>query len=405
MRQEFLSFPRSAKLYLINEFLVAGFYTWPFWFGFANERISASQFGVFIATTYIVGLIAEVPTGAFADSFGRKRSALLGALCEALVPIIIYAGGNFTAYMVAAVVTGIGSAFISGSLESLLYELPDMTRTIYRRVMVHDTFFFQPGLIISSATGGLMYRLHHGLPFAMQALSFVAAAFVVSRIDSDVITATRDPGAKSSKKHRFLEYVRTNKEGFLHLFGVRLLWPLILFASVLGMLQWISIEYLNEAAMIHYAIDPAKRGLIIAGVKILALLLLNFIILRALKNDRRKLIYLGGMALVVFGLYSLGVMALFLLGFVGFNLISSVRDSFIKPIIHDHIESRWRATSISSYSFACNVLQALASLGAGVLLQRHGAIFVQRVFLALLLVVALPAGLRFLSRQRAAELE
>jgi len=402
MKQEFLSFPRSAKLYLISQFLVAGTYTWPFWFGFANERITASQFGIFIAVTYIVGLVAEVPTGAFADSFGRKRSALLGALCGVLVPLIVYGGGTFVAYIMAAIVGGLGSAFISGSLESLLYELPDMSRDIYRRVMVHDTFFFQSGLIVSSAAGGFMYSLNHFLPFGMQAISFLLAALVIHAMAADMLTPAEERAKDENKKRRLVKYLRTNKEGFLHLFGVRSLWSLIVFGGVLGILMWLSIEYMNEAAMIHYQIVPEQRGLLIAGAKILALLALNFVILRSIRTDRQKLIYLCVMSLLVFGLYSLGVKELFLLAFIGFNLISSVRDNFIRPIIHDHIDNRWRATAISSYSFVCNALQALGSLVVGVLLQRQGAIFVQRAFLVLLIVVAVPAFFRYLPRLREA---
>lgn len=397
MQKEFLRFPRDAKLYLTSQFLLAGYYTWPFWFGFASERITASQFGVYLAIGYIVGLIAEVPTGAFADSFGRKQSAVIGALCGVLIPLIVYIGGDFSAYIIAAIVAGIGSAFISGSLESHLYELPGMNKTLYRRVLVQDTYFWQAGLIVSTALGGLMYSLVAWLPFVMQSLSFIVAAVFIMQISSAKSTPIEDDSYVKNKANPLINYFNTNKIGFLHLFTVRKLWPLILFGSTLGVLTWMSIENINEAAMIHYGIVPSNRGLLLSSTKIIALLVLNFIVLKMIKTDRHKLMYLCLLVIFVFGLYSFDHKGLFLIAFLGFNLISSVHSNFIKPIIHDHIDNQWRATAISSYSFVGSILQVVAALVIGVILQSKGVIFVQRALLLLFVLIAVPTVLRYLS--------
>lgn len=403
MKQEFLSFPRSAKLYLVAQFLMGGFFTWPFWYGYATGIITPAQFGVFTALIYIVGVAAEIPTGAFADKFGRKRSALLGAVAGMLAPLIVYFGGSFTAYIVMAFVAGLGRAFVSGSLESLVYELPGMTKSVYRRIMIQDTFFFQAGLIVAAATGGFMYQLNSFLPFAMEALSFLLAFVAILFIQTD---AQSERGAKGEERAagRWAAYLKTNRDGFLHLFSVRSLRALIVFGSILGVILWMSVEYVNEAAMIGYGIEPQFRGLLIAVAKLSSLVILSTLVMKVVKTDRQKLVYLAGMMGAVLVMYSFGSAQLFMLAFIGFNLVSAVRDNFIKPIIHDHIENRWRATAISSYSFVSNLLQGTASLGVGVMLQQKGPVFVQRVFLLLFLLVALPAVVRYLPRLKPNEM-
>lgn len=406
MKTEFMSFPRSAKLFLISSFLLSGYYTWPFWYGFASGRITASQFGVYLAIVYVVGLVSEVPTGAIADRFGRKLSAVTGALLEATIPLIVFIGGNFTAYVIAAVVAGIGGAFISGSLESLVHDLSDMSKEMYRKVMVQDTFFFQSGLIVSSAVGGFMYNLNHLLPFAAQAISFLLAAAVIMKMspDGEVVTEV-DTNSSATRRVRLGLYFKELKEGFLHLFRVRTIQPLIVFGCTISVLMSMCIEYINEAAMIHYNILPDSRGLLIAGSKLLALTVLSAVTIKRVKTDQQKLLYLLFITLVVFTLYSLGVKSLFLIGFLGFNLVSSTQSNFIRPILHDHIESKWRATAISAYSFVSNLFLAGASVVVGIMLQKQGVLFVQRSLLLLFVVVGIPALLMYMPRAKLHESE
>ncbi len=397
MRKEFLSFPRSAKLFLVSQFLLAGYYTWPFWFGFASQIITPSQFGVYLAIFYIVGLAAEIPTGAFADSYGRKLSGVIGALCGVIMPLVIYFGDSFSGFIIGAVVAGIGGAFTSGSLESLVHDLPDMTKDLYRRIMLQETFFWQGGLIISTGLGGFMYATRTSIPFFAQAISFLVAALIILQISSDKAIHVKER-TKPSYGQKLGKYLKTNQQGFTHLFKITDIRPLIVFGTALNVLMWMGIEYINEAAMIHYDLQPEIRGLLLSGTKVIALIILNLFIINNVKSDWQKLIYLMSMTLTAFLLFATGIKSLFLLGFLGFNLISSVNANFIRPMLHDHIESKWRATAISSYSFVSNLAQAITAVIIGVALQNNGVVFAQRLLLMIFILLALPAILRYLPK-------
>ncbi len=390
MKKDFLSFPRDARIYLISQFLLAGFYTWPFWYGFATERITATQFGIQLAVSYVVGMIAEVPTGAFADSFGRRRSALIGTLGGAVYPFIIYFGGDFSSYIIGAIVVGVASAFTSGSMESLIYELPQVDKKLYRKIQSLEPTFWQSGLILATMLGGFLYSFNHFLPFAVQAVSFLLAALLISRVTAR--EATIEQIVESETRHqKFIRYITTNIQGFKHLFEFRTLWPMLVFGSILSVVMWIGIEFVNEAGLIRYGVAPDLRGLTIAGVKVVTIVLLNMIIIRKLKTDNAKLQYLGTVSIFAFTFYSFGSVGAFFIGFLCFNMVSAVMSNFIHPVIHDHVLDKWRATAISSYNFLISVARAFVSILVGVLLQKNGIVFVQRFLLALLVVCALPA--------------
>lgn len=345
-------------------------------------------------------LLSEIPAGAFADTYGRKLSALIGALALSVAPFIVYFGGDFRAYIVTAVVAGIGAAFTSGSLESLVYDLPEMTKETYRKIMLQDTMFFQSGLIFSSAIGGFMYVFNSILPFVAQTASFLLAALLIAQMSSDGRLSKEEPsGADLSQyRQRVVKYLKDTKQGFLHLFAVKDTRPLIVFGASITVLMWMGIEYINEAAMIHYEIQPDTRGLLLAGAKLLALFILHTIVFKRVRTDEGKLKYLLFMTVMVFSLFSVGIKSVFLIAFLGFNLISSVQSNFIRPMLHDQINPRWRATAISSYSFVCNLAQAAVAIAVGMLLQSQGVVFVQRALLLGFLLMALPALLVYLPR-------
>ena len=131
-------------------------------------------------------------------------------------------------------------------------------------------------------------------------------------------------------------------------------------------------------------------------LQVAALLVINFGVLKIIKTDRQKLVYLLTATLIVFGLYSIGIKSLFLLAFMGFNLISAINGNFIRPMLHEHIDSKWRATAISSYSFAGNLLQAVAAVAVGAAIQMNGVVFAQRSLLIVFLVIGVPSFLIYL---------
>ncbi len=72
---------------------------------------------------YIISILFEIPTGVFADRYGRKWSIVAGAFSSALswIPWIL-ADGRYSLYLLSYGLWGISSAFLSGATQAFMYE-------------------------------------------------------------------------------------------------------------------------------------------------------------------------------------------------------------------------------------------------------------------------------------------
>lgn len=70
----------------------------------------------------LVGIVAEVPTGALADSFSRRGALVAAGLLQALGYAWWITFPGFTAFAGGFVLWGLGGALASGALEALLYD-------------------------------------------------------------------------------------------------------------------------------------------------------------------------------------------------------------------------------------------------------------------------------------------
>src|SRR5687767_9721274 len=150
---------RVAKLYLASRFFGVLYFAWPIWYGFASQAITPVQVGIFFSALGIIQFLAEVPTGVVADKHSRKLSGFIGTAILIIAPLLIYFGHDFTAYMIAAVFYGVGRAFMSGSLDSLVYDHKNVSKEAYRRISGLEVTLTGAAGILSVAAGGLLFSI------------------------------------------------------------------------------------------------------------------------------------------------------------------------------------------------------------------------------------------------------
>lgn len=116
--------------------------------------LNAGQIGILFATERISSLIFEIPTGGFADKYGRKKSVLLSFAAVSLILLIWFFSQKFYILLVAAILWGISYTFQSGAEESLIVtslklEKDDQKRNkSFSRLSIFGNFgFFVGGLL------------------------------------------------------------------------------------------------------------------------------------------------------------------------------------------------------------------------------------------------------------------
>ena len=77
------------------------------------------------AIFFVTLFICEIPTGAFADIFGRKASYVLSWFILALSMFIYAASSSFAGFIVAEIVAAIGRTFSNGAFDAWLKDKLD----------------------------------------------------------------------------------------------------------------------------------------------------------------------------------------------------------------------------------------------------------------------------------------
>jgi hypothetical protein len=89
---------------------------------FADNGLSDVQISALFLIWSLVGVVAEVPTGALADRFSRRTALAMGGVLQATGYALWIAVPGFTGDAAGFVLWGLGGALTSGSLEALLYD-------------------------------------------------------------------------------------------------------------------------------------------------------------------------------------------------------------------------------------------------------------------------------------------
>ncbi len=84
--------------------------------------MSQAQISFLFILWSTVGFVAEVPSGALADRFGRRRGLIASSLFQALGYVLWIVFPGFAAFAAGFVLWGIGGALASGAFEALLYD-------------------------------------------------------------------------------------------------------------------------------------------------------------------------------------------------------------------------------------------------------------------------------------------
>ena len=115
-------FNEVAKLSLMNFFLHLFFLSPVAVFFYQQRGLNYFQMLALESVLVLFIFFFEVPTGIFADKFGRKKSIVIGTLLLALELLIFLFANNFVWFATAFAIGGIGIAFHSGSIEALIYD-------------------------------------------------------------------------------------------------------------------------------------------------------------------------------------------------------------------------------------------------------------------------------------------
>lgn len=168
-------YARNVPIYYLFQFST-GFLIWiPVWIIFLQEErgLSLTQVGLMEAIFWIAMMLAEVPTGAVADRWGRRTSLLLGSVLFTAGTIAFAMSPGFGGIAVSYVILAISGTLYSGAGHALLYDsLRALGRTREYEKHVGRSEAMMTGALLGAALlGGPLAGL-----WGLQAVFLIGAA-------------------------------------------------------------------------------------------------------------------------------------------------------------------------------------------------------------------------------------
>src|SRR5271170_6512263 len=83
-----------------------------------SRGLDQFQMNSVLATYFVVTLLTDVPTGAFADALGRRRSFVLGCALRFAAFLTYFFAHRYVIFLVAECIDGIGTTFCNGAIDA-----------------------------------------------------------------------------------------------------------------------------------------------------------------------------------------------------------------------------------------------------------------------------------------------
>jgi len=132
-----------------------------------------NDFQMFVVQgTYSMSIVVfEIPSGYFADLWGRKNTLIFGTVCGALGYLIYSVTNSFWGFLCAELTLGIGESFVSGADSAMLYDSLVYTNTTGKYLKLEGRITAVGSFaetIASSIGGGLAVLIGLRAPFIAQ---------------------------------------------------------------------------------------------------------------------------------------------------------------------------------------------------------------------------------------------
>ncbi len=171
---------RNIRLYYFFRALSCAHMFKPFTYFFCMSRgLSVFEFMLLYTIFSSAVILLEVPTGAWADRLGRRKSMAFGALLMGFSSLGYLMAHGFAVFAVCEFFFAVGLTLTSGADSAFLYDTLKQggREEEYRRLEGVGTSAKHIGLMLAAIIGGVLATIHLALPYVATAVVSFAAVF------------------------------------------------------------------------------------------------------------------------------------------------------------------------------------------------------------------------------------
>ncbi|MHA1898550.1 MAG: MFS transporter [Promethearchaeota archaeon] len=365
---------------MLNFFLGINFLTavlMPFYENWGNLNIVQIML---LQSWYLFWIfILEIPSGSFADFYGRKKTLIIAAILYFNGLVIYSIRPSLVLFMIAELFMGLSQSLISGTIEALLY---DSIKKIGRE-NESQKFFGRlssaqiMGILISAPIGGLIadylglvqclyFQIIASICVLLVSLFLKEAEHRNTGLSAEIITddlandrettdnpATRETNEDMDKEAAMgMSYVTILRRGVKIMFSDRRLKFILIDDTIVASIVYFIIWF-GQLKLMDLNMDLSYFGMVTSGYLILDFILMNMFgkFDKIFKN--RKIGLFMASFLIAIGYILLGLSHNLVFAVILIFMISSfglARSPYIKNISNKYIPGEERATALSMFS-------------------------------------------------------
>lgn len=158
----------NIRKFYAFEIIVSCMFFMPIIILFWQENgLSMTQITLLQSAFAISTILLEIPTGYFADKFGRKSTLIISSVLLLLGISLYSIGHDFFGFLIAEIVWGGGLAFMSGADSAFVYDTlkEKNLEKHYKKIYGNATFYGFLAMSVGSVIGGFIAHIGYRYTF------------------------------------------------------------------------------------------------------------------------------------------------------------------------------------------------------------------------------------------------
>jgi MFS family permease len=330
---------------------------------YQQRGLSFSKIMLLQSFYYFAKVLSEVPTGALADRFGRKKSLVIGSFFHSFAYLLIFLSHSFVLFNLGEIIAGISMSFAYGADSALAYDtLKSLGREKeYQKIEGNGHSMRLLSFAIFAPIGGLLATLNLALPYLASSIviffsGVLALTFIEPQKEGSKVEKLKGSRFEVRKKY----YHEIGKSLNLMLDEKKILW-LVLFFSLVFLATRLGF-WTYQPYMKKVGIPLSLFGVVFACFHLFAAVVSKYAdrIEKTLKENLTLMI-MPFLVIVSFVLMS-RFLFLWSVSFILFQQVSmATHEPILKNYLNRHIPSDVRATMLSVQNMAGNLLFAVTA--------------------------------------------
>jgi MFS family permease len=356
---------------------------------FREGGLSFLQIGLLYSVRDLATNILEIPTGVYADAFGRRRSMVMAFLAYICSFVIFYLFQDFYMYALAMVLFACGEAFRSGTHKALILEYLKLNQMLDYKVAYYGRTraASQLGSAVNSliAAALVFYTGSYRYMFIASMVPYTLDLFNLMTYPKEL-----DGELVQFKKGDISAQMKATLKAFFAIFSDRYTMRAILNSASFTAFFKTTKDYLQPVLKtfaislpILVMLNDTKRAAVIVGLVYFTIYLLTSYASRSsdqfsrrfenLTNAVNLTFFAGAGFLVIAGVATwLNLAILSILVFLGLYIVQNLRRPMNVAFVSDQIPHRVMASGLSVESQVTTILVAVFSPILGALADRFG---------------------------------